>query len=249
MPAVSQEQKRRQRIEDEFKYLLQSAWTRPVACQNECQPPHKCSCRRKIVHVYALERWWIEHHPESPEQTRGHRFLDETPPAPHRTFQVRYQNIFTGDQSCRRVLSLLLEQGYHHLIDRFYRADVNDRYLMRSQDDQNLRESLLEVHSRKEVDRIIQDFHRDKWAYCPLNLTLDMDVNLHGMKVILPFCDKIKLPEKGGTASIYWVAVQKDLITDTALTDALQKSLYKDDEFGEVSFPVRTPLRHILNDT
>lgn len=97
------------------------------------------------------------------------------------------------------------------------------------------------------MDRIIQEFHRDKWAYCPLNLTLDMDVNLHGTKVILPFCGKIKLPDKGGTASIYWVAVQKDLITDSALTDALQKSLYEDDDFGEVKLPTRTLLIHILN--
>ncbi|KAJ6281955.1 hypothetical protein J3E71DRAFT_399644 [Bipolaris maydis] len=233
MQTVSKKQKRRQRIEDEFKHLLKSKWTRPVACQNECQPRDSCSCQRKIVHVYALERWWNEQHPESPGQTRGHRFLDETPPAPHRTFQVKYQNIFIGEQSCRRVLSLLLEQGHHHLIERFYRADINDRYLVRSEDDRHLRESLLEVHTRKEVDRIIQEFHRDKWAYCPLNLTLDMDVNLHGTKVILPFCGKIKLPDKGGTASIYWVAVQKDLITDSALTDALQKSLYEDDDFGE----------------
>lgn len=74
-----------------------------------------------------------------------------------------------------------------------------------------------------------------------------MDLNLYGTKVIPPFCFKIKLPDKGGTASIYWVAVQKDLITDIALADALQKSLYEDEKLGEVNFPVGKSLRHILN--
>lgn len=83
------------------------------------------------------------------------------------------------------------------------------------------------------MDITIEDFHRDKWAYCPMNLTLGMDLNLYGTKVIPPFCFKIKLPDKGGTASIYWVAVQKDLITDIALADALQKSLYEDEKLGE----------------
>lgn len=50
-----------------------------------------------------------------------------------------------------------------------------------------------------------------------------------------PFCLKTRLNDKGGTASIYWVAVQKDLISDNALALALQDSVFTDEEFGEVS--------------
>ena len=68
------------------------------------------------------------------------------------------------------------------------------------------------------------------------NLREQLDENLHGTKVIPPFCLKTKLPDKGGTASIYWVAVQKDLISDNALALALKDSIYTDEDFGEVSF-------------
>ncbi|CAI9634656.1 unnamed protein product [Alternaria burnsii] len=108
-----------------------------------------------------------------------------------------------------------------------------DHYLTRSESDENLREKLVGVVHHAEVETIIGDFHKEKWKWCPLNLTLDMDENLHGTKVIPPFCLKTKLSEKGGTASIYWVAVQKDLISDNALALALQDSIYTDDEFGE----------------
>jgi hypothetical protein len=111
-----------------------------------------------------------------------------------------------------------------------------DNYLARSESDRNLREQLARHVSRDEVEIIIRDFHEEKWRYCPLTLTLDMDENLHGTKVIPPFCLKTKLPDKGGTASIYWVAVQKDLISDIALARALQDSIYMDEDFGEVSF-------------
>jgi hypothetical protein len=112
-----------------------------------------------------------------------------------------------------------------------------DDYLARSENDRNLREQLAGYVRRDEVETIIGDFHTQKWRYCPLTLTLDMDENLQGTKVIPPFCLKIKLSEKGGTASIYWVAVQKDLISDNALALALQDSIYTDDEFGQVSLP------------
>jgi hypothetical protein len=106
----------------------------------------------------------------------------------------------------------------------------NERY-------QNLREQLTGVVHREEAEAIIGDFHREKWEFCPLELTFDMDVNLHGTRVIPPFCSKIKLFDKGGTASVYWVAVQKDLISDSALILALHDSLYVDKKFGEVGLP------------
>ncbi|KAG9195926.1 hypothetical protein G6011_01047 [Alternaria panax] len=108
-----------------------------------------------------------------------------------------------------------------------------DDYIARSESDKNLRERLTGVVRQDEVEKIVDDFHKEKWEYCPLSLTLDMDKNLLGTRVILPFCSKIKLPDKGGTASIYWVAVQKDLISDSALAHALKDSLYVDGTYGE----------------
>ena len=239
MQSQPQEQSHRPRIEDEFRERLHSEWIRPVACQNECSPQDTCSCQRKIVHVQALEEWWNEQLPEDLDQTKGHRFLDEMPPAPHRTFPPNYQDIFTGPQCCRRVLSLLLQQHRDHLIDLFCYGAMHDRYLVRGESNQLLRDALLDKLKQEEVDTIVGDFHRDKWAYCPMELTLGMTFNGHGTKIIPPFCSKIKLPDKGGTASIYWVAVQKDLISDPMLAYTLRDSIYHDNDYGEVS-PLHT---------
>lgn len=235
MQSQPQEQSHRLRVEDEFRQHLLSKWTCPVACQNECRPEDACRCQRKIVHVKALEKYWNEPLTDSPDQTKGHRFLDEMDLAPHHTFPPVYQDIFTGEQCCPRVLSLLLQQGRGSLIDLFHSGAMYDKYLMRGENHQTLRDSLRKKMKQEEVDSIVEDFHRDKWAYCPMELTLGMTFNAHGTKVIPPFCSKIKLPDKGGTASIYWVAVQKDLISDPLLASTLLNSLYHDEKYGEVS--------------
>jgi hypothetical protein len=216
---------------------LETEWTRQVACQNTC-PIDSCSCQRQIVHVHAVEAWWMRQASENPNNTRLDRFLHEMPIPAHRNLPIKSTILISrSGNSCLRILSLLIKQGRDHLIDLFYEANIYDRYLTRGENDQDLREKLVGVERHAEVETIIGDFNREKWKWCPLNLTLDMDENLQGTKVIPPFCLKIKLSEKGGTASIYWVAVQKDLISDNALALALQDSIYTDDEFGQVSFP------------
>jgi hypothetical protein len=241
MSGSSQRQEPSTRIEVEFRSLLHEQWTHPVACQNECNPPESCSCQREIVDVKALEAWWKRRASESTNQTKLHHFLEEMPPAGHRVFPLNLKKLFTGEHSCLRVFSLLLKQRRDHLIDRFYESDMKDMHLdiVRTDSDQNLRENLVGIARRDEIEQIVNEFHQEKWAYCSLKLTLHMDRNLHGTRVIPPFCHKIKLGDKGGTASIYWVAVQKDLVSDDALRLALQDSTYTDDEHGEVKLSGR----------
>ncbi|CAN9426566.1 unnamed protein product [Alternaria alternata] len=155
------------------------------------------------------------------------------PVSPHRILPIKPTRISKSGQSCLRVLSLLLTQDLDHLVDRFYEAKIYDHCLTRIENYQDLREKLVGVVRPAEVETIIVDFDRERWKWCPLTLCLDMDANLHGTKVIPPFCLKTKISEKEGTASIYWVAVQKDLISDNALALALQDSIYTDDDFGE----------------
>jgi hypothetical protein len=216
--------------------LLESQWTRQVACQNECGSDELCSCQRKIVHVHAMEAWWKKPASESPANTNLERFVGDMPIPPRRSLPFRPTKISGGVQSYLRILSLLVRQGRDHLIDCFYEANMHDHYFDHSENDQKLREQLTGVVPQEEVENIMSDFHKEKWEYCPLSLALDMGSNLHGSRVIPPFCCKIRLPDKGGTASIYWVAVQKDLVTDNALAHALKDSLYTDKVYGEVSF-------------
>ncbi|KAH7074657.1 hypothetical protein BKA63DRAFT_318495 [Paraphoma chrysanthemicola] len=215
----------------EFKRLLQTQWTSEVACQDNCHDPELPCPERCFVHVAELEKWWKRTASDSASQRKIDRLFDEHPLGePNQLFQdsAGYGN------ACLRVLSLLLEHDLGHYIKRFYDSNMHDRYLERGEGYQVLRSNLNKIiPTLSEVDNIIQVFHNAKWAYCPLEFTFHMDKNLQGTEVIVPFCRKIRLGDKGATASIYGVAVQADLIRDDALRDALKQSIVNDPEFGE----------------
>jgi hypothetical protein len=218
----------------EYNQRLKQEWTRQVACQNQCQPPESCSCLRQIIHVEALGAWWKRKLSEVNGTTNLHRLLQEMQIGPHRNFPLEYETFFTGEYQCLKVFSLLLSKNLGYLIDRFYQAQMNDNVLHHDGNYGRLRDNLSDtIESSDAVENIIQQFRREKWSFCPLELQLYMDRPLEDTKVIAPFCHKIKLNE-GGTASVYLVAVQKDLIRDERLKAVLQDSLYHDTAFGEV---------------
>jgi hypothetical protein len=215
---------------EEFHQRLDEEWTRRVACQNQCQPPESCSCCRQIIHVDALCRWLRRTLSESNGTTNLHRLLQELHTG-HRKFPLEHDVYFTGKYQCLRVFSLLLKNGFGHLVDRFYQSQMSDYTIHHDGSFELLRENLSDVLPNNEVESIIQKFRREKWTFCPLELELHMDRPLEGTKIIAPFCHKIKLTE-GGTASVYLVAVQEDLIRDARLKAVLQDSMYKDSAFG-----------------
>jgi hypothetical protein len=216
---------------EEYYQRLSQEWTRHVACQNQCQPPESCSCLRQIIHVDALSAWWRRKLSEVNGTTNLHRSLEELQLGPHQTFPLQHDTYFTGKYQCLRVFSLLLRKRLGHLIDRFYQSQMSDIAFHHDGNYERLRENLSDVLPSHEIEPIIQEFRREKWSFCPLELELHMDRPLEGTKVIAPFCHKIKLNE-GGTASVYLVAVQEDLIRDARLKAVLQDSLYEDSAFG-----------------
>lgn len=232
-------QKHRYPTLEEYKELLRTEWTHAVACQNQCYPPTTCSCLRHIVHVDAIKQWWRRKTSETSDQTKLLRLLDEMPPASHRTFPLEPQRLFFGKPSGLIVFSLLLKHDRGNLMDRFYDSGINDNHLT-IVSDRTLRRSLREIKPQSEVDVVLQEFNEHKWQFCPLELTLGMSQSLHDTKVVPPFCHKIKMGEKGGTASIYWVAVKKEFISDDYLKAAIKDSLYSDPDYGEVSFTSTT---------
>jgi len=221
---------------DDYKRMLKDQWTRPVACQDQCDPPGSCSCQNHIIHVDALKAWCTHQPAGIVGRTRLHQLFDEMQNAEHRTFPLDFRTYFEGDQGCLRVFSQLLGMGYGHLIDQFYKSNMHDIYLERGGDFKRLRENLLSViPNSDEVDQIVKNFELTRWAYCPLTLKLHLDRGLEATKVVVPFCRKIKLGDKGATASVYWVAVQQDLISDERLREALHESLHEDPDYGKVS--------------
>lgn len=135
------------------------------------------------------------------------------------------------------MFSRLLSLGLGHLIDQFYKSNILDIYIERGEEQNyhTLRSNLTEIgRSTAEVDSIIEEFQNTRWAYCPLTIELHMERGLENTSVIVPFCRKEILSNKGSTASVYWVVVKKDLITDAKLREVLHSSLRIDAEFGEV---------------
>jgi hypothetical protein len=220
---------------EEYKHRLEREWTQHVACQNQCQLPESCSCLRQIVDVDALCKWLRRTLSETNGTTNLHRLLQELQIGPHRKFPLEHDIYFAGkyQTQCLRVFSILLKMGLGHLIDRFYQSQMSDSVLHQDGNYDRLRENLRGIIPSNEIENVILEFSREKWAFCPLELELHMDRPLEGTKVIAPFCHKMKLNE-GGTASVYLVAVQKDLIRDDKLRVVLQDSLYLDTTFGEV---------------
>jgi hypothetical protein len=205
-----------------------------VACQDQCPPSEPCRCLRHIVHVDALIAWLGRKLTEVYENTNLHRLLMELQLGDHRTFPLDYETYFTGELKCVRVFSLLLKQDRGHLIDRFYQSQMYDMILHQDGNYEGLRENLSDTTASCDaVELIIDEFQREKWTFCPLELQLHMDRPLEGTRVIVPFCHKIKLNE-GGTASVYLVAVQEDLIRDERLKAELKDSLYEDLVHGKV---------------
>lgn len=231
---MAQMQRQESPILTEYQKLLQTEWRYSVACQDQCESEESCSCQRYIVHVEAALAWLKRQTSGGTEDTTLHRVVEEVQRAKHRKFPLDFRIIFEGDYRCLRIFSRLIEQGCGPLIDQFYKSNVHDHFLERGEEYHQLRENLAEHMSNPEVDTIITQFQKTRWPYCPLTLTLHMERSLSGTRVIVPFCRKIKLTE-GGTASVYWVAVQKELIHDEKLRAILQKSLYTDPNFGDVS--------------
>ncbi|KAF2823723.1 hypothetical protein CC86DRAFT_59153 [Ophiobolus disseminans] len=230
---AGQAQRHRSPTLDEFRLLLETKWTRPVACQNQCDPPGTCVCQRHIVHVDAMKQWWLRKTSE-PDQTKLLRLLDEMPDEMHpaRKFPLAIHKLFTEKRSGLTVFSLLLKQNRGHLMDRFYDSGIHDNHLAIVRDDA-LRNNLRRIMPHDEVNAVLDDFNKHKWQFCPMELNLHMSHSLQGTKTIPPFCHKIKMGEKGGTASIYWVAVEKNFISDEKLRIVIEDSLYEDPDYGE----------------
>ncbi|KAH7390460.1 hypothetical protein BKA66DRAFT_568405 [Pyrenochaeta sp. MPI-SDFR-AT-0127] len=216
-----------------YKVLGKSIWIKDVACQNQCDIPESCGCQKHIVNVDALRAWYDEKAPGSIDQTNLQQLFDEMQSADHQTFPLDFDRFFTGDRRCPLVFSSLLDQNQGRLIPYFYESNIHDLYIDREVNYETLRQKLKHVIPPVEIERVIEHFERSKWKYCPLELKLPVERYLEDTNVILPFCRKIKLGDKGATASVYWVAIQKELISDEGLKNALRESLHNDPEFGE----------------
>ncbi|PGH11424.1 serine/threonine protein kinase [Polytolypa hystricis UAMH7299] len=213
-------------------------WEQNVACQ-----PHskraECTCKRYFVPMDRVEKWLEE------QQSQGDannldgllRQLEDKMKTQGVSRQfASSKTILEDDNRCVTVFAVLLELGRGELIYLFQSMNVVDKIL-------DWPPALSTIELAEELKRrgitdgptLLDDFDEAKWAYCSPPLRLDMERNMLS-PIVLPFCRCEPVNDKGGTASVFQVAVQEELILDPKLADALSKSLYDDRDFGKVCY-------------
>lgn len=145
-------------------------------------------------------------------------------------------DIITDNRRCIRVFAILLEKGYGKLIKFFRDAHIFDEDLPNLNTSSPKYKNLTKDLKNRNVDnpgRVIDAFESAKWSYCPVTITFGLE-EMFERGHILPFMRMEAVNEKGGTASVYQVCVQKEFI-DPKLRKVLNRAAYTDPEFGEVS--------------
>jgi hypothetical protein len=240
--------RQRQYVLDTFLSRLNSDWTRKAACQRQCYVLGRtCICDLQFVHVAQFEDWI-----QNKDTNDTTRVIDRLLNAlhdkmqPRQTFPFAADKVLGGADRCVLVFGILLKLNHGELIDLFYGANIVDRYLHLPDLGHQMNElrtelvdknvfKLLGYEERKEkANTVIAGFEKARWAFCHPPLTLHMENNFSGSKFIIPFCRYEAVNNKGGTATVFGASIQREFITDEPLAKALQKSLYKDQDFGEV---------------
>lgn len=229
---------------DIFKTNLQEEWTHSAkpACYQECQS--ECCCERRFVHVDDMLSWMrgfdsVDSSLPNERTPNAARLLDELhdKTKSHRQFPfpVDFRAILEGEQACLLVFAILLEQGCGELIELFQDAGINDKFLYYPITD-NQRQYLVE---RRAPPEVLRNFEQLKWDYLPPRLTFQMKNRFEGYNIVMPFCRRKPVNDKGGTARVYHVSVKQKLIDDPELQVVLAKSLYNDPDYGLVRCSMR----------
>jgi hypothetical protein len=214
-----------------FTTRLTEEWRRKVACQCQSTLQRPCICKGYIIRVDLMEQWMANNLNQLLE--------DVEPKMKHRLwkFPIKSENLLDPDKLCVRVFGILLGLGHGELIDLFQSAGILDNNLHFSIPAiMDSLQSELEYYSIPDAKKIIDKFENVKWAFCPPRLKLYMDVNFERGNFIIPFCRRERINLKGGTASVFQVAIKQEFILDTNLKEALRKTLYSDKDHGMVSF-------------
>jgi hypothetical protein len=128
--------------------------------------------------------------------------------------EITSRDLFDPGAKCFIVFAILLSLDYGHLIHIFHKHGVTDYSLAWNiEERKDTHHALAEdlIHEHVHPAKVIAAFEERKWAFNPVQLTLKMHDHLPGVNWILPFAKCRKVAE-GGTAKVYQVLVQEDLL-------------------------------------
>lgn len=205
----------------------------------------QCPTRRWFVKPKDVRDWFVTCESGNPS-TNGRQLLYSLDPDLRRYRQSQFPNdshlIDNGSGSCVLTLATLQTEGYGHLIHLFKDSGIIDKYLVNE-----LRKSHTDLerafdhHKVPDQDDIHTRFQERKWSFCPVELTFQMEGDFSDGNHILPFHLRKAINDKGGTASVFLVAIEKDLIEDERLREVLSRTEYRDKKLDRL-----VSLQHIV---
>ncbi|KAG8156623.1 hypothetical protein KVR01_013574 [Diaporthe batatas] len=132
------------------------------------------------------------------------------------------------------LFAILLDDRikHGHLIHCFKKHIADDSRLMFDEHFDRLRDILMEEKEMKvPVKTLLEDFKKVRPEYCPMIIGIFKDVHLID-GAILPFCKRVPINKKGGTANVEQYMVQEDLVAEKLRVE-LEGSRKRVDGFGE----------------
>ncbi|KAI9698085.1 MAG: hypothetical protein M1820_007593 [Bogoriella megaspora] len=218
-------------FKEDFKKRLEGWTTSPY-----CDIHHyragaaPCHCRARFVRLKPLQEWLEDRAPQSDGPKSNKELLLEAVRPIKATFATPRAIIDNEHQRSVLVLCCLFMVDYTlaHLVELFCESGITDRSLSEQKIDYtDFRRLLSDARSEDHrasydedaVNELIRKFDADRWAFCPAELStssLDGKPYLNGRKfdknVRLPFCSRKRFDQKGGTAELLNVVVQKDFV-------------------------------------
>ncbi len=211
-----------------FKKNLEGDWKREATCERSLSSIEKRP-------FYAIDKLteWMESKDASQVTNAGQLLMSLHHKDGSDPFRISSESILTGDHRCVLVFSILLSLDKGDFINCFWTAGYVDSKLDTSLDDYELRR-YLSLSGLSDPDNLIDRFERVKWSFCPIKLRLNMSESFKGGRWILPFCKRRKINEKGGTADLWQVLVQEDLLPEE-LKNRIPGSKFDDETYRGVS--------------
>jgi hypothetical protein len=213
-----------------FKEKLGREWRRETVC------------RSGFIDTSKLTEWMLSSEDGHKTTNVGRLLQEVNEKSVHRAHDgfrdTASESILYGDDRCLLVFSVLLQIGHGDLVDLFQIVRINDHVLSYADRFYNDLRSEFGRQNIQQGDRIIEQFERAKWSYCPALIKLYKSSQFPEGQWILPFAKMEKITEKGGTAGVWQVLIQKDCIVSENPNeglDALCGSKVRDPSLGHVS--------------
>ncbi|KAI1760751.1 hypothetical protein GGR53DRAFT_62938 [Hypoxylon sp. FL1150] len=193
----------------------------------------KASCGRHYYRTNDILKWMRSSSPNK-RISNTDRLLIEAHEAYEPTLKIpNSDEVDNQDSCCLNVFAVLLELNYGHLILLFQRYRITDKSFHDLPNKESLEQDLLRKALISDAKDFWERFQEKMWLYpCPLGLHMTSAFLDPGRgRWVMPFCKRQPISMKGGTASVYEVAVEESLVP-LSLQAKISSSAYDDNDHG-----------------